>query len=106
MLDKTSANRLEKEVIQKGIKGRDIEPGRFTWDGRYFLYPYVKDSISKRWVPAFEVPGKGIDALDFSLSLDETERSIKTRIQDSVERAKALYKHRRARALYKIWANQ
>jgi hypothetical protein len=72
VVDESVASTMEKELTPRTIGGRNVRPGRITWNGEHLVFPYV--ALKQKWVPAFHNPQLGIDSLDFEVSIDELEK--------------------------------
>jgi hypothetical protein len=99
--------KLEKALVHRAIKSRDLERWSVAWHNRALFYPYRRHG--KNYVPAFtidiaEVEEKKLskrlteigleDALDFDLQIDEWEREIVRKSGVNQESAPKLLQHR------------
>jgi len=92
---------FESDVIYKGLKGRDIEPWAIRWDGRFFLYPYLRDPTTGTYERAFRRMGIPADSLDFSV-LSSGEQRIVRNEGGLVPSLSKLLTHRIARGMVRF----
>ncbi|MDI7269318.1 MAG: N-6 DNA methylase, partial [Myxococcota bacterium] len=80
--------KLERALVYRALKSRDLGKWRVEWDGRVILYPYLPSppgySRKQATSPAFRItdrerarmPAELRDALDFETRLDDREAAI------------------------------
>ena len=108
----TTHLKLEKTLVHRAIKSKDLERWSVDWHKRMLLYPYHEHN--KDYVPAFEIDMAKLkdkklakhltqlklkDALDFDLQIDDWEREIVRKSGVRQESVAALLKHRIALGL-------
>jgi hypothetical protein len=104
--------KLEKALVHRAIKSKDLERWSVDWHKRMLLYPYHEHN--KSYVPAFEIDTAKIkdkklakhltqiklkDSLDFDLQIDDWEREIVRKSGIQQESVATLLKHRIALGL-------
>ena len=104
--------KLEKELVHRAIKSKDLERWSVDWHARVLLYPYHEQE--KSYVPAFEIDMAVVkdkklakrltqigleDALDFDVQIDDWEREIIRKSGVRQESVALLLQHRIAEGL-------